>query len=119
MSNTFRENVTALIELRNVTDPKAFDQKPSGYAKRARATLFQLAVHTNKAVRRAVAESPLLGRTMIVAMFETEEDKAIKAILEPRYQAALSAKTVATNALIVERDDEIASLKEALAKARA
>ena len=88
--STFRENVDATIALQSQTSPEDFEQKPSGYAKRSKAMIFQLATHPVKAVRKAVAESPLLSRTMIVAFFETEEDKAIKSILEPRYQAAVS-----------------------------
>ena len=98
MSTTFRDNVVAIIALQSQTSPEDFEQKPSGYARRAKALVFQLATHPVKAVRKAVAEAPLLSRTMVVAMFETEEDKAIKLILEPRYQAAISKADTLTSA---------------------
>ena len=91
MSNV-RESVAKLMAYAEVTDKSAFKPIPSGYTQRSNAVILQLGLHPNKAVRKAVAENPLLRSMHVIAMYEQEQDAGIKKILEPRYQKAVSRK---------------------------
>ena len=117
---SMKQHVEKLVTLLDVTDKAMFAKNPSGYTKRAHATLLQLGMHKDPVVRMAVAQNPLLRDMFVVAMYEAESDDDIKAVLESRYQSALSKadqRDAEHQAEIKEKDDEIASLKAQLAKA--
>ena len=110
---SMKQYVGKLIELLTVTDPNVFPKTPRGYAQRERASLVQLCMHVDKTVRMAAAHSPLLRDMFIVAMYESESDRDVKDVLEPRYLTALS-KAEQRESEIVCLQDENESLKAQL-----
>lgn len=103
-------NIVKLLSLLKLTSKDKFAKSPNGYAMRERASLLQLCLHPSKIVRLAAAELPLLRDMFIIAMYEQEKDKGIKAVLQPRFEAAVSKHQ--------QRANEVATLTGQVAELR-
>lgn len=110
---SMKQNIEKLLSLLKLTSKDKFAKTPNGYSMRERACLLQLCLHKNKVVRLAAAELPLLRDMFIVAMYELERDKAVKLILEPKFEAAVSKRQQYSNTVATQAD-EIKELKRKL-----
>ena len=115
--STMKQYAKNLLELRNLTNKdEDFEKSPQGYALRERACLVQLCLHENKIVRKAAAELPILRDMFVIAMYEQEEDKKIKASLKPRYLDAIT-KENQRDIELEHAQSEVARLQSLLDKA--